>query len=434
MKHLIELIESGAELNLGQFLSHLGSDLPLLYELKNTPQDPEWHAEGDVHIHTDMVLEESYKIIRNEASYLSTRNRTLLTLGALLHDIAKPKTTRRQEVKGVVRTVARGHEALGRSYLSVRLLELGLPFTELETLVGLVGYHHLPKLLAVKDAPRNRYLQLSHLADPELLYWLEVADMRGRTSTSKEDSLAAVELYRLYAEEHQAFVRFGKHSETWRDTLRSAFPKANQDRFDLIYARSLRSLESGDINSVEEAIARAYQIKDDFPEVVLTFGPSGAGKSTLVDRYFQEGFEVISLDQIRKELTKKKEDQSINGRVLAVAKERLKDGLRKKKKIVWEATSLRRDFRTQVIDLGRKYGALTTTIAIQQSIKGYQERNRGRSDGVAESTLEKQLEQMEWPELNEADRTIYLNANHQIVATFGCSAEHPYKLPSASVG
>jgi len=46
----------------------LGEHIDWLYRLKKTPQDDQWHAEGNVHIHTGMVLEELYKILSQEAT------------------------------------------------------------------------------------------------------------------------------------------------------------------------------------------------------------------------------------------------------------------------------------------------------------------------------------------------------------------------------
>ena len=48
MKFLAEVLQ-GATPNIDEFVAELGDRLPPLKEYKSTPQDPEWHAEGDVH-------------------------------------------------------------------------------------------------------------------------------------------------------------------------------------------------------------------------------------------------------------------------------------------------------------------------------------------------------------------------------------------------
>src|SRR5690348_14488357 len=73
--------------------------------LRQTPQDPEWHAEGDVLTHTEMVLHECAGIFSDPT------DKELLYLSALFHDIAKPETTRYDEE--IKHTIAPGHERIG---------------------------------------------------------------------------------------------------------------------------------------------------------------------------------------------------------------------------------------------------------------------------------------------------------------------------------
>lgn len=50
MKFLTEFLQ-GATPNIDEFVAELGDRLTPLKEYQSTPQDLEWHAEGDVHIH-----------------------------------------------------------------------------------------------------------------------------------------------------------------------------------------------------------------------------------------------------------------------------------------------------------------------------------------------------------------------------------------------
>lgn len=78
--------------------------------LEPTPQEPEWHPEGNVWIHTNMVLDEAAK--------LRERDPLHITLGAFLHDFGKPLATK--QIDG--RWRALGHceaaEVPIRSFLS----------------------------------------------------------------------------------------------------------------------------------------------------------------------------------------------------------------------------------------------------------------------------------------------------------------------------
>ena len=59
--------------------------LPVLQDMSNTQQNPKYHREGSVFIHTKMVVSEIMKAATPE-------NAELFFFSALLHDIAKPKT------------------------------------------------------------------------------------------------------------------------------------------------------------------------------------------------------------------------------------------------------------------------------------------------------------------------------------------------------
>ncbi len=83
--------------------------MPELHAMINVPQEPEWHPEGDVWIHTMMVVDAAAKIIRREREHLSADEQTQIMLGALCHDLGKPSTT--EILDGRIRS--RGHEEAG---------------------------------------------------------------------------------------------------------------------------------------------------------------------------------------------------------------------------------------------------------------------------------------------------------------------------------
>lgn len=63
--------------------------IKLIEDMKTTPQSAIHHAEGDVYLHTQMVLEQ---VMKNYSSY-SEIDKKILELTAIFHDIAKPMTT-----------------------------------------------------------------------------------------------------------------------------------------------------------------------------------------------------------------------------------------------------------------------------------------------------------------------------------------------------
>ena len=415
---MINKMLAGATPTIDEFVAGFGDRIPELRNYITTPQDKEWHAEGNVHIHTGMVLEEAYKILATEAVNLDSERRLSLMLGALLHDIAKPSTTKQQEIQGIVRTVAPRHASKGRSYLALKLMNLGLPYSVVETTLGLVGYHHDPKQLVTRDAPPGAYKRLARLADPELLYWLELADIRGRECRDKAEQLNHVEMYWLFAQEYKASERFGTEYRAWREYFNRELADRDRDTRDFIFSNAISRWETGKIFTPESEIARSYTYRDSFPKVVVTFGVSGSGKSTWIAKNLPD-YAIISLDNLREQIANSRSDQSQNNKVVRVAKEQLKQQLRQHNKVVWDATNLRRDFRQQVISISRQYGALVTLVVFQCPESIYRDRNKQRRHGIPESVLDRQIQQMEFPELDEGDRYLVVDEMGDTLANYG---------------
>ncbi len=417
MKFIEEVLQ-GATPNIDECVEHLGDRIPLLKEYKSTHQDKEWHAEGDVHIHVGMVLEEAYKILKTEATHLNNVQRLSLILGALLHDIAKPLTTKEQEIQGIIRTVAPRHASKGRSYLALKLMGIGLSYNVVETTLGLVGYHHDPKKLVMRNEAAGKYKRVARLADPELLYWLELADIRGRECKDKQQQLDYIEMYGMFAQEYQAWSRCGREYQEWRGFFDRKLADWDIDTRDLIFNNAIARWEAGEIFIPESEIARSYSYRDSFPQVVITCGISGSGKSTWIANNLPE-HQVVSLDNLRQQIAKSRSDQSQNSKVVQLAKEQLKTLLRTHSKIVWDATNIRKDFRQQVISISRDYGALVTLVIFHCPENIYFERNKQRRHRIPEDVLIRQIEQMEFPELDEAHRTLIVGSQGETLAKYG---------------
>lgn len=102
MNDLIIGIIKGKRPSLVEFVLAFENKLELLSNFKETVQDPEWHEEGNVFIHTQYVLDEVYKLLNNEAKHLSSDHKLSLILAAVLHDIGKPLVTKAKEIDGLV--------------------------------------------------------------------------------------------------------------------------------------------------------------------------------------------------------------------------------------------------------------------------------------------------------------------------------------------
>ncbi|WP_020405819.1 AAA family ATPase [Hahella ganghwensis] len=410
--------------SIDECIDQLGDTFPLLHQFKATEQDPQWHAEGDVHIHTGMVLTELYQLLESEACHIQGEKRQALVLGALLHDIAKPLTTRRREVKGIERVIATGHEAMGRSYIAHRILNLELPNEVVDLVMGLVGEHHRPKLLVIKQMERGEYWKLARKASPELLYWLEIADMRGRICEDLNVQIDLLEQFRLFSEEYEVW---NSHLplEQLRCDLESHVENLQPSVRDMIFARIMRDFEEGDISTLEEGIARTYSLRSGFSEVYILYGPSGSGKSSWIKRFLPD-CEVISLDELREEINSDRSDQSNLSQILNTARERLKVCLRAKKKVIWDATNLREDFRQRICRVAFDYHAFVTMVVIHKSELQLFADNKNRPHPVPEEILRKQLDQLEWPVPEEAHRYWIVDGEGQVRKLSGgfCEDRH----------
>src|SRR3954453_13558950 len=91
--------------------------------LVDCPQDPIHHAEGNVWIHTRMVLETLLAMPAWPS--LTEDERQAVWLGWLLPSVAKPFTPR---VEDDGRVTAKGHSRAGELYARRLLWELGAPF------------------------------------------------------------------------------------------------------------------------------------------------------------------------------------------------------------------------------------------------------------------------------------------------------------------
>jgi tRNA nucleotidyltransferase (CCA-adding enzyme) len=113
---------------------------PEIAALRGTPQEPEWHPEGDVFTHTQLCLDALVALDgwKNSAA----PRRRLLMFAVLAHDFGKPATTQRAEKRGALRWTSPGHESAGGPLTENFLRRIGAPL-EVDAPARALVVHHL---------------------------------------------------------------------------------------------------------------------------------------------------------------------------------------------------------------------------------------------------------------------------------------------------
>ena len=397
MSEIINSLLQGEQPAPRQLLDALAPTFPLIGQMAETPQDPEWHAEGSVRVHTEMVISEAYKLTAD----LSPERAQALILSAALHDIGKPLVTREEEIRGVIRITSPRHAARGRSYAAPRLPSLGLPTQINQWILSGIGHHHDPRKLLSRNANQFHYWRFARAAEAKMIYLLELADTTGRINASPDAySTETNDLFKLAAEEAGIWHETEPYGE-WDKLIAEKLSDESPSAIGFTQAEARRQFEAGEIFTPEEAIAKTYTHRKDFAELVVTCAPSGSGKSSWIDQNLPD-HRRISLDSIREELTGRRDRMNKEGQVIQLAKKRLRMALAAKEKVVWDATSLRLDGRSAILGLGHDYHALTTIVGFATSPQVLLQRNKKRKNQIPTAVIEKQLASLEWPSSWEA--------------------------------
>ncbi len=147
---------------------------PLQDQMKETPQNPRYHAEGSVYNHTCLVLSQFEQ--HHEQFVLSESRKNILKWACIVHDLGKPVVTR-----WVGKWSARGHEAAGVPIARNLLVHQSLLSPEeREEVLSLVRYHSAPLQLGLRGASIEQYKLLATRVDLRLLGQFAWFDLHGR--------------------------------------------------------------------------------------------------------------------------------------------------------------------------------------------------------------------------------------------------------------
>ena len=155
---------------------------PEIKALIDVPQDPEWHPEGDVFVHTRLVIDRARELIDD----LPYAKQVTVMLAALAHDFGKPATT--ELLEGRLRS--RGHEEAGVAPTASFLDRLNIHtldgYDVRGQVIALVRDHLKPGEFFKKkeEVGDGAFRRLARKCELDLLYRVAKADSLGRNAES----------------------------------------------------------------------------------------------------------------------------------------------------------------------------------------------------------------------------------------------------------
>ena len=346
-----------------------------LRDMENVPQSPIHHAEGDVAIHTQMVVNELLKL--PEYQLLNEQNQAILYAAALLHDVEKRSTTVVEEDGSIT---SKGHARKGE-YTARTILykNHNTPFTIKEKVAKLVRYHGLPLWIFEKRNPLKTLIQTSLEVNMSHLALLAKADALGRICKDQEDLLYRIGMFEEFCKEQNCWEQ-PRHFET--DLAKYLYFHKENNTPDFV------------------------PFEKDLFEVIMLCALPGSGKDTYIQNYYNE-LPMVSLDNFRRENKIAPTDKKGNGQVIQMAKEQARIHLRKRECFVWNATNIYRNLRWQLITLFQSYGAKVRIVYLEVPYKRLISQNQNREFPVPNKVLEKMIWKLDVPAPWEAPTVSY---------------------------
>jgi predicted kinase len=327
---------------------------PWFKELCATPQDPVFHAEGNVGIHTEMVYAEVMKLS------LSESDKYLLALAAVFHDISKPACT---QIEGT-RVTSPGHGRKGAQRMILETYEWLSPQIR-NTLYHLIRLHGRP--MYALEGPTEAMLALwSQDLSLHILFEFVKCDLRGRICPDLPSQLLSIDLLSSEAQ------RLG--------CLSSPFVFASPELKIQLNSRNLTDL----------SYTPFFQPKS---QVYVLHGLPGSGKDTYCKNSLPN-IPMISLDGLRQEV---KDGEFDKNQIYSEAKERCKLLLAEQKDFIFNATNLSRSLRLKWLNLFYQYGAQINGIYIEPAFATLLKQNNSRQAVVPRKAIEEMYGILEYP-------------------------------------
>lgn len=343
-------------------------------DMEHVPQDPIWHAEGDVQTHTRMVTVELVNLPEFKA-LTNDQDKHIVLTAALMHDIEKRSTTTTEIRDGRTCIVAPRHSQRGEhTAREILYKELDCPFEVREEICALVRYHGAPLWGMGDDGWEKKIISISMRCKTNLLAMLAKADVLGRLCDDSDDLLEKIDYFKMGCEENDCF---GKPREF----------KSKLGRYSYL------------------GFGEGYVDYDPFDEtkfeVHMMSGVAGSGKDYYINQELSE-YPSISLDGIRREFGIKPQAKKANGKVFQAATERCKVLMRERKDFVFNATNITKNMRAKWVSLFESYGGKVIIHYTEAPYHKLVGQNKNREYTVPQKIVDKMIKKLEVPSFNEA--------------------------------
>ena len=364
-----------------------------LEEMRQTPQHPVHHSEGDVLAHTQLVVEKL--VTMDEFRQLSAEKRQILFMAALLHDVGKTCTTKEDETGITAPHHASTGAKMVREHLWTQWNMAGTREKLLfrETVCQLIHMHGKPPFFwdtATADDTPNQGKTSAYLFSMaahaclmpdfslQLLFLLAKADCAGKICPDQEEIMTRCETFAEYAQSLGCY---------------DALPSFADDYSRFAYLAG-------------KTVSPEYKLfNPTWGTVTMMSGLPGTGKSTWIHNNLSD-IPMVSLDEIRKLLKISPEEPQ--GKVVQTGFDMAKSYLRAKTPFVWDATNVRPDTRLELARLFADYGAAVRIVYLETTPEEQRCRNHARQAVVPEEVVDRMRSNLEPPRINEAHSVEWL--------------------------
>lgn len=226
---------------------------PELKALKETPQDKIYHPEGDVEVHTELCLIHMDKVIEREN--ITGTKKVIMVASILLHDVAKPPTTKEEMKRGRMMITSNGHEEMGGEMAKVFLSGIGFHAELIEPISNLIANHlagvkiaHIT-VLSGKTKFIKKLSRKLHPATIQQLLFICESDTNGRGDDSFKiatgsDDIREIANQVTVIDKQYEYIIMGRHLIEWYNLKPSK-------EFGIILGKANEAQENGFINDLE---------------------------------------------------------------------------------------------------------------------------------------------------------------------------------------